>query len=380
MADYDLLITAGRVVCPATGLDAPGAVAINGDRIVASGPDVRGSAARVVELPEATLLPGLVDLHAHPARGSSRYGIDPDQHLLPRGVTTVLSQGDAGAEDWPAYRAQVVAASITRVRLALHLSRRGERHPEGAFGSLADADVGACVAAVQSGAPLVWGIAFNTSPLTGLDPHQLMRRGMAAADRAGVPVLLGTRMDDDWSLSDQLAQLRAGDVVTYCYHPRAQGLVEGGNLRAGVGRARERGVLFDVGHGMNSFSYAVAERALAHGFAPDTISSDQYVRHVGSQPRHDLALTMSKMIAAGMAETDAFAAVTSRPAQVLGLEGEVGTLAPGACADLVALSSRPRFQLEDTQGAVRIGARWAPLLVVRGGREVAGLTADPAAA
>ena len=89
--DYDLLIRAGRIVCPKTALDAPGAIAVRGDRIAAVGVDVAGTAKREFDLPEAVLLPGLIDLHAHPAKSHSVFGLDPDQHVLARGTTTVLS-------------------------------------------------------------------------------------------------------------------------------------------------------------------------------------------------------------------------------------------------------------------------------------------------
>ena len=124
--DHDLLITAGRLFCAETGLDGRGMVAVRGGRIAAAGPGVEGSAAKTLDYPDALLLPGLVDMHAHPARGGSRYGVDPDEHFLPRGVTTCMSQGDAGALDWPAYRDEVIGGCRTRVRLALHLSRHGE--------------------------------------------------------------------------------------------------------------------------------------------------------------------------------------------------------------------------------------------------------------
>ena len=41
---YDLLVRAPRLFCADSGLDGPGAVAIRGDRIVASGPGVEGPA------------------------------------------------------------------------------------------------------------------------------------------------------------------------------------------------------------------------------------------------------------------------------------------------------------------------------------------------
>ena len=95
--EYDLVVNAGRVFCADTGLDGPGAVAVKDGRIVASGPDVSGSSRETLDFPDCVLLPGLVDMHAHPAPSTWKYGIDPDVEILPRGTTTILSQGDSGA-------------------------------------------------------------------------------------------------------------------------------------------------------------------------------------------------------------------------------------------------------------------------------------------
>ena len=108
---------------------------------------------------------------------------------------------------------------------------------------------------------------------------------------------------------------------------------DNGRVRPEVRESRERGVLFDACHGMNSFSFRVAEAAIADDFYPDTISTDQYEKHVGSQPPHDLPRTMSKFLAAGMPEREVFARVGPRPAQILQLALEVGTLAPGSAMD-----------------------------------------------
>jgi len=115
----DLIIKAGRVFCPDTGLDGPGAVAIMDGRITASGAGVSGQAKEILDFPDAVLLPGLVDLHAHPAPMGWRFGIDGDTEILPRGTTTVLSQGDAGAETWSVYLATIIEPSLLRVRLAM---------------------------------------------------------------------------------------------------------------------------------------------------------------------------------------------------------------------------------------------------------------------
>lgn len=368
----DMLIRAGRVCCPATGLDGPGAVAVRGNRIIAAGPQVKGPARATFDFPEGLLLPGLVDLHAHPARGGSKFGIDPDIHLLPRGVTTVLSQGDAGAANWGRYREEVIKASRTRVLLAINLSAPGESKVGGCCEDLEDIDVEACVGAVEEGGEGIWGVSVSTSiSFCGkTDPDEVFTRGLTIAEKTGLPLLFGSRRSPDRSLAAELQRLRPGDVLTYCFHPNA-GLVREGRVIDEAWAARERGVLFDVGHGMASFSFAVAEAALAQGFLPDTISSDQYCRHVGVVPQHDLARTFSKLIAVGMPEKEALARVTARPAEVLGLAGEVGTLSPGSCADLAVLRcNHPAPPLRDPAGVERPGGCWESVFTVRAGAVV----------
>jgi dihydroorotase len=188
------------------------------------------------------------------------------------------------------------------------------------------------------------------------------------ADRTGLPFLFGTRREPDRSLDAQLAALRPGDVVTYCFHGRPEGIIEDGYVRDCVWAARERGVLFDVGHGIASFSFDVAEAAIADGFYPDTISSDFYRRHLGVAPVHDLPRTLSKLIAVGMPEEKAFARSTARPAEILRLQDDTGSLAAGSCADLAVLGWRPdAAPLCDSLGVERPGGCWEPVMSVRAG-------------
>ena len=371
-AKYDLLITAGRVFCAETGLDGPGAVAVRGDRIVAAGPNVEGTASRTLLYPDALLLPGLVDIHAHPARGGSRFGVDPDVHFLPRGVTTCMSQGDAGALNWPAYRDEVIHGSRTRVRLALHLSKYGESPPDHCFERLENADVDLCVDTIAGAGDEIWGIAFNTllEPSLPHDPKEILRRGIEAAERSGRPILYGPRFNSDFPLEEQLPRLRAGDLFTYTFSPRPDNIIAGGRVRQAVWEARDRGILFDGCHGAQSFSFAHVEQAIAEGFYPDTISTDQYRAHVSADPPHHLPGTMSKYIAAGMPEAEVLARATARPAALLGLEGEAGTLAPGACADLAVLQWNPDGRLSDVLGVERPGGSWEPLATVKSGEVV----------
>jgi dihydroorotase len=138
------------------------------------------------------------------------------------------------------------------------------------------------------------------------------------------------RRPEDWPLEDQLRLLRPADVVTYCFRRTPHCIIHEGRILAGVRVARERGIQFDVGHGRGSFDFVTAMAALRDGFAPDTISTDLQRGHVGQTPIHDLPLVMSKLRAAGMQDRDVFAAVTSKPAEILRQSHEIGSLKVGS--------------------------------------------------
>jgi dihydroorotase len=179
------------------------------------------------------------------------------------------------------------------------------------------------------------------------------------------------RRPSDWPFDRQLELLRPGDVVTYFFRRVPHVIIVGGRVHPAVRAARARGVLFDVGHGTASFDFPTAEAALADGFPPDTISTDLQARHRGARPPHTLPRVIAKLRAAGMPEADVLAAATVRPARILGLAGEVGVLAPGACADLTVLGwNEGAALLVDAHGAARPGGCWETLLTVRGGQVI----------
>ena len=370
----DLLITAGRVYRGTGEVGGPSSVAVTDGRISYVGDDFQGTAARELSFPNDLLLPGLVDLHCHPAAfGESKYGTIPDQEFLTRGVTTVMSQGDAGANNWDSYCENTIAKSKTRIFMAINLAASGEVPEHGCFERLEDIDVDACIGAINGdNAGPIWGIAINVSRIAaaGTDPKEIMRRGLQVAEATGKPILYGMREPSDWPLTEQLGQLRSGDVITYCYRPPTVTIVQNGRVDPAVWDARERGVLFDVGHGWTSFNYENAELAIGEGFLPDTISTDQYAMHNGSSPKHDLPLTMSKLMAAGLQESDVLPRVTSRPAEVLGVADEVGTIAEGRVADLCVLGSEANTVLLDTGGEERTGTKLEAVCVVRAGEVI----------
>jgi dihydroorotase len=147
--------------------------------------------------------------------------------------------------------------------------------------------------------------------------------------------------------------LRPGDILTHCYRPDPNSaLGRDGKILPSVRAARERGVLFDIAHGMGAFGYASAEAALADDFPPDLISSDVHVISIEG-PGFDLLHTMSKLLNCGLPLADVIGMSTSRPALAI-RRPELGHLGIGAVADISVLREvETNFVFADVIGATR---------------------------
>ena len=132
--------------------------------------------------------------------------------------------------------------------------------------------------------------------------------------------------------------------------------------------ARERGVLFDIGHGKGSFGWTSAHAMVDAGFLPDTISSDVHSRSIDG-PAFDLVTTLSKFLALGMPLADVIRASTARPAEIL-KRRDLGTFMPGSVGDASVLDLRSGdFAFEDAKGeTLSAGERLFAAGTVIGGR------------
>ena len=127
-------------------------------------------------------------------------------------------------------------------------------------------------------------------------------------------------------------------------------------MRPEVLAARERGVIFDIGHGGGSFDYTIAEAAIAQGCLPDTISSDVHVFSGNTPGMPYLPWVMSKMIGLGFSLAEVVAMTPSAPARVIGRLPKHGTLQVGAPADLSLLELvEGAVEFVDTRNNKRTG-------------------------
>lgn len=374
MSAYDLLISGGTLIDPAESIHDRRDVAFANGHVTEVAPRISPEGAMaVVNAAGKYVVPGLVDAHVHIFEGVSHYGINADETCLRHGATTVVDAGSAGADTFDGFRKYVIETSATRILAHVNISSMGMISREvGELDDIKWASVPKALATIEKHRDVVLGVKvrlsrhLNCSESAGIRPLFLARE---AADAAGLPLMIHPQ--DSWaeSLDQVLAVLRGGDIMTHMYHGERHGiLAEDGRIRRSVLEARDRGVIFDVGHGEGSFRWDVAERALAQGFTPTTISSDLHKYNVNG-PVYDLITTVAKFLHLGLSVDDALAKVTAAPAKVIRLEGRAGTLAVGAFGDAVILDPlEGAFDLQDSRRISRTGnLSLVPEVIIKAG-------------
>ena len=143
---------------------------------------------------------------------------------------------------------------------------------------------------------------------------------------------------------------RPGDIYTHAYAGGGRGELIDGRVNPAIFAAQKKGIIFDIGHGMGSFSFATARTMLSNGFAPDCISSDVHALCIDG-PAFDLLTTMSKFLCLGMPLADVIQAATEHPAHAL-RRSELGTFKAGSAGDATLLSlEEGSFDFVDSTGA-----------------------------
>lgn len=365
---YDLVLKGARVIDPSQELDGIFDVGINGDKIAVVEEGIEGG-KEVIDLSGRILTPGWIDIHTHLYEGSTTWGIRGDALCLATGVTTVVDAGSAGWANWLGFVDRVVGPARTQVLGYVHVSGIGLTYgPVGEMVDLRYGDVERTGFVAHYWREQCAGVKVRQGGFqVGDNGTAPLEMGIEAAAMAGVPVMVhiatGVPVDEVMGL------LRPGDIVTHCYQGTGDGVVdEGGKIVDSVWAARERGVLFDVGHGGGSFDYRIAIPALADGFVADVISTDlhssSWERTVDSMP--DAA---SKLLNLGVPLEKVVRQSSTAAAAALGRTNELGTLRVGTVADLAAFEVvSGDFEYRDVGGRTEKGDRKiVPALTVRAG-------------
>jgi len=373
---YDLLLKGGHVIDPKNGIDGPMDVAIADGKIARVASDIPAAdAERVIDVSGLYVTPGLIDIHTHVFVGSTpgRFAdgfssVSPDDFTFRSGVTTVVDAGTSGWRNFSTFKEQVIDQSRTRVLAFLNIvgyGMRGDPYNQ----DLGDMDPFITSSIIRQYPELIVGTKIGHFQAENWQPFD---RALEAARMADVPLLLECHLPE-LALRDLLERMRPGDIFTHAFgkvNDRTSVLDERGIVRDYVRTAKEKGIVFDVGHGGGSFHFSQAIPAMKQGLTPDAFGTDLHRGSMNAGMKSMLNV-MSKYLNMGMSIEEIILRATWNPARIIQRE-DLGHLSEGAEADVAVLNVlRGAFGFVDSGGyKINGDQKFEAELTLRAGRIV----------
>lgn len=372
---HDLLLKGGTVVDPSAGLRGPYDVAIHQGKIAAIGPSIaREEARRVVEVRDAIVTPGLIDLHAHVFEGFTRVGVHPDLGGVYSGVTTLVDAGSAGSATFEGFPRHILPQCNTEIIPFLHICQTGlSTIPDIIAEGSIDFEGTLRVANRHEG--LICGIkARMVSPALEIFGMEMPRMAKRAARESGIRLMVHIgdteKRYDPTVIRRLLPLLEEGDILTHYFTANPGGVLDGnGRLVPEAWAAAKTGVWFDTAHGRMNFSFDVGRRIIDQGLLPHCISTDLTVPGRRSTV-HSMTEMMTRFLGLGFTLEQVVTMCTANPAKAIGAADRLGSLEVGRQADVSVLSIREGdWLVYDVLGtSLRVTQAVVPILTVKRGQ------------
>ena len=344
MPQYDILLKNGHVIDPKNKIDGPHDLAIADGKIAKVAPAIPDKqATQTIDLSGLLITPGLIDIHVHVyhTREPETLSVIADHHCFRSGVTTVVDTGTAGAKHFLHFKRTVIDQAKTRIFAFINIVKSGMIGPFEQDISEMDAELAASIVLAYPDDC----VGIKTAHYWVSQPFDDAHPPWAAVDRAleasaicGKPLMVDFWHRPGRTYQELLQKMQPGDIHTHVYAQQFPILNDNNQPADFMYEARERGIIFDLGHGAGSFWFRLAIPAFQGGFGPDSISTDLHIGNVNGVV-HDMLTTMSKLLCMGMPLHEVIYRSTVTPAQEIN-HPELGHLSVGAEADIAVLKQR----------------------------------------
>lgn len=231
-----------------------------------------------VDAKGAFLSAGWIDSHVHCFQDLDLYYDYPDQIGVTKGVTTVIDAGSTGENTIKDFY-KLAKEAETNVYALMNISKEGIiRQDE--LADLRKVNEILNLARIHEMKNFIVGLKVRMSKSVigdnGITPLKMAKE---LQQRAELPLMIHIGSNPP-ELNEIFNELDAGDVVTHCFNGKSNGILgDDGKVKAFAKAAYERGVRFDIGHGTDSFNFAVAREAFNENIKCHTVSTDTYIRN-----------------------------------------------------------------------------------------------------
>jgi len=316
---------------------------------------------------------GFIDMHTHiTIPGLTNFqgfemGIGIERCGVESGVSSILDAGTFGADNVQS-AIDYSADKETNVYFLMNASKTGIQPLTPELEDLDKIDIDAAQAVYDNNKTRIVGIKARASDTaSGKSGIKALIKAKELAMALSLPLVVHIGHAPP-TIEEVLAVLGAGDVVTHSFHGKLSNAIvdENYQIKDEALSARERGVLFDIGHGSASFNYQVAKKLYEAGFLPDIISTDIYSSNADG-PVISLTATVDKLITLNDSIQPWVNMITIKPDEAFKLSKKTG-INTGDKADLVVfnLISNEATYYDSDKNPIPIGKQLTVKNIIKG--------------
>lgn len=331
------VIKNGTLLSILDGTEEKADILVENGYITAVGENLGDQETVVIDAEGMYVSAGWLDAHCHFANhGGESVGISPEDDLLRQGVTYALDLGTLGPYNYEQYRQNILWRTDLRFMSYLNISKYGAGSRQMDFESADDIDREAVIKMADKYRHELLGLKARIDDKFCYDPVYVMEQLRSLGDELNMPIAVHAPRSRI-GIEKLLTYMKKGDVLCHTLAGNSDVMTvlnEDGTVKQCVLDARERGVIFDLSHGTNAYSYETAEKAWKSGFFVDTVSSDLHGRNLNG-PVFSLAVVMSKVRGlTGKPWWWVLNKTIAEPVRLLGIGDKETAISKGTEADL----------------------------------------------
>ena len=302
---------------------------------------------------------GWLDSHTHFAGVTDPSALNVTSDLLMQGVTYAIDPGSVGPYNYEEGREKLAHITDLRYKTYLNVGNYGGKGSLGRgmdFEGPQDIDPDMVKKIAVKYRREIIGLKARIDEKFCWDPIYVMEQMRKLGDELNLRIAVHAPRSRI-GIENLLPYLKNGDILCHTLagnSPDMMVLDENGRIRQCVLDARDRGVILDLSHGTNAYSYETAETCYRAGFFVDTISSDLHGGNVNGSLR-SLAVVLTKMKGlTGKPWSWILEKTIAAPVRLIGLKDKAVEITEGMTADLTVYKlEQGAFTYPDSKKAER---------------------------